>query len=176
MEEKSLEWHINPSGLSNIVVEDMTKFPKWIQEKSHYVGVYKFFELPLKIGKMSEFSLIVNVGMHFVSIYGTKQFILYIDPYGLPMMQKQMREYFSVRDIFSRPIYFNPKQIQDTLSTHCAMFCTLFVLHLEAKRLPNLFPSYQNERLIFSGKDLKKNDTICEKMIKKIISNTSEFV
>lgn len=169
MGENKIEWHLNENGASNILIEDLLSFPNWLQP--HFKGVFTYFELiPDKI-LFPSFSAVVNIGRHFVTIYGEENFILYIDPFGSPIPHEEIYSFFS-QDPLKRYLYWNRKTVQDMQSSHCGLFAALFTLHLEAKR-NNQFATYKDKLLSFYGKNnLLKNDALCVKYIKNIFECT----
>lgn len=162
----TLEWHINKNGLSNILLEDLMKMAMNDVADSAYQGVYTHFNIPSSLKQLPNFSIIVNVGAHFVAIYATPQYILYLDPFGTPIMQANIVHTLTSEE-YDRPIFTNCRQVQALDSTHCGLFSCLFVLHLETKRLQT--PFYKDVQLKFVSKNLTKNDFLCIKYLKRII-------
>lgn len=161
--EQTLKWHLNRDGLSNKLLDDLMRMT--LPENDCYSGVYPYTEIPASLASTLHFSVIVNVGQHFVAIYGEPEFILYLDPFGIGITHDEITHGFGM----ARPIFCNKKQVQDLKSTHCGLFSSLFIIHLERKRSGD--SGYQNTVLNFytEAEELKNNDKLCVQYIKDAI-------
>ena len=57
-----------------------------------FKGVFTVVNLPpFSIFNNEFFTLIINIGAHFISIYSSPNYILYIDPFGLPCLNTQLK-------------------------------------------------------------------------------------
>ncbi len=137
-----------------------------MSDASAYQGVFTYFNIPPSLKRRPHFSIIVNVGAHFAAIYAAPQFILYLDPFGTPIMQADIVQAITSAK-HDRPIFTNCRQVQALDSTHCGLFSCLFVLHLETKRMQT--PFYKDVQLKFVSSNLAKNDLLCVKYLKRII-------
>ncbi len=158
-DESELKWHLNANGLSNEVIEDLLNFTNF---SIPFFGVKSMFAIPLKIASKDCFSLIVNVGAHFVCIYGTPKQINFIDSFGRkPSVYDKCVTRFLKK--CNRPVYYNARQIQDLTSSFCGMYAAMFCLFFAGKHRNNV------NTLSFSDKNLLINDTKCYKYIKQLI-------
>ena len=110
--------------------------------------------------KYSPFTVICNPGAHFVTIYCTPQYVLYLDPFGKECRQKDVKKFLSR---LSSHIFHNRTQIQHTTSNHCGLYALLFALYLD--REP------QHMKLKFSTRSKNKNDKLCVTYIEKLIKS-----
>lgn len=154
---------MNLKDLTNIQIDD------FLFSKSRYFeGVFSCNSIPKNIGKKETFFIICNLarknkkGTHFITIISHKNEILYIDSFGLPCENLDIKT-FLVKT--KKNIYFNTKTIQDPLSNFCGYFCILFVLFFE-----NILLNKSIIKLTFYPSNLLyKNDNLCLQYIKKII-------
>ena len=159
--------HVRKSGLSHSFIRCLIESMPGIGDD--FAGVYILDELPDFANKKSCWSCIVNLitrsesssGMsgHFVAIIKKEDYYLYLDPYGLPAMHADTR-----RLLKNKPVFYNKKCIQSIRSTHCGLFCILFIarLHCGAKM--------DSSAYFFSENDNdNKNDSRCFNYLNAII-------
>ena len=165
--------HINKRGVTGGVIDDLLRI---INISSRYIGIYALPDLEsLKFSKdKNEIILIVNIGSHWITIAVYKNFVLYLDSYGLPPRQTEMIKFLTrlldqCKGIKTHEIHYNIKQIQAISSNYCGMYAALW-----AKRLDNIMknPEQKNFSMRFySGQienRLRKNDKLCIKYLKSI--------
>ena len=127
-------------------------------------GVYSADRISVGIAALLDFIFVVNleerasttVG-HFVTVVGTPEHVLYIDPYGLPCDNEYINNFMRG---CRRPIYHNEKQIQSFDSVYCGVFAMLFVLYFDKR--PNF-------KLKFKVKNIKDNDKLCMHYLRRIV-------
>lgn len=161
---KTLDWHINQNGLSNHVLTNLLNHLS-VSDK-YYKGVFAFDNIPNNLCNESVFIIIVNIGLHFVTIYATSDFVLYIDSLGKPS-PSNMSFFLSQ---CKRPIFFNNRQIQSFTSTHCGFFAVLFVLFFNGKE-----KGTKMRPIKFHDTNLSSNDKLCTKYIKQIGNSMLEI-
>lgn len=153
-----LEWHVNSQGLSNDVLDNL-------MESSHtcdlYFGTFPFDNLPFEVCKNDKFILIVNVGLHFVCIYGKRDMVLYIDSLGKAPRGQEMKSFLLACE---RDVFFNKKRIQSLVSTHCGLYACLFGLYFCKKENKKTVA-----RMVFEKHNLMKNDQLCLKYLKRLL-------
>lgn len=159
--------------LTNLEIEDFL-FPLM----NHFIGVFSCDTLPWRDINRPQFSLVCNMspagekGSHFIAIYAEKSVIIYFDSFGTPPILNKFIFNFLVKT--KRKILYNENWIQHPLSSACGYFCIYFLLYFEKINLVeknsviiNKFYSHEE------GKNmnyLQKNDVICKKMIRKIVT------
>lgn len=156
-----MEWHLSRRGASNLLLSDLLHF---VGISDRFLGVVPADDLdkltlPLTTGHI----VIVNVGLHFVTLCLDRDFVLYVDPFGQPIANPSVY-HFIKRYYYDAavPIYFNQKRIQHASSSHCALYAALFALHFDGRRGPNAPP------LRFAPRHLWKNDARCLAYLKNI--------
>jgi hypothetical protein len=128
------------SGLTNVYVD-------WLISKlsSSFIGVYA--DIPTIIHQMPRFSLVCNVGYHFVAIIGFPDRLIYMDPLGMqPLCSWALK--FLQED--HRPHLVNAVTFQHPLSLFCGFYCAFFILFYESSNHGILQP--------FQFDDLSQND------------------
>lgn len=155
---KSLSWHLNKNGLSDTLMKDLLQKAN---VSSLFHGVFPLNEIPVILTSTPSFVIIVNIGYHFVTIYGTSSYIYYIDTFG---KRPPPDLYHSFLNACQRSVFFNPIQIQSVKSTHCGFFSCLFTI---------FFCRKPKHRLKFHKKrsDLLKNDKKCIEYLKQLSGN-----
>jgi hypothetical protein len=144
-------------GLTNIYIESVLS-----ERCINFKGVFSCDNIPQHFAKLDQFSIICNfakeneTGSHFVSIIAFKEYVLYIDSFGIPCFNPSLQLFLSKT---LRPIMFNTIQIQDFTSNFCGFYCILFVLHFNAQ---------VRTKMTFSN-NLPENDAICLKYIKTLL-------
>lgn len=156
-DSESISWHINSDGLSENVLSDlMSQFTNLRM----YKGVFPYNHI--KVNDKENFSIIVNVGFHFVAICVYDSFVLYIDPLGSPV--PFLPELILFLTNLKKPIFFNRKQIQSKKSSHCGFFSCLFCIYFEY----NLMNEQTHLTLSFHKKELITNDELCISYINRL--------
>lgn len=136
---------------------------------SDFKGVYSADRIPKRLAAEGTFLLVVNLAKereadgHFVCIAASRAALLYLDPYGLPCVQ---RDVLSFLRRCMRPVKFNARPLQRTESNYCGFYAILFALYLD-----NSSPWRKNRNfaLSFHTSDLSKNDKICVGYIKRML-------
>ena len=151
---KFINSHIKPDlGITNDFIHDITAE---ICSKI-YQGLYPANEIPPKLAKKTDFSIIVNVGRHFVSIIACESYIIYIDPFGIPCLEPFTATFLKK---CKRPILYNKKPIQSVKSKYCGLYAVLFVLYYD--------PPIVKIKMKFDN-NWEKNDQRCISYIKKLL-------
>lgn len=125
-----------------------------------YKGLYTSITPPTnQLSKLNSFTIIINVGGHFVTIYAKENFLIYIDPFGLPCFCKSILNFMQN---CKRPIFRNNLAVQSFKSKYCGLFAILFVI---------FFDKPQNKLILkfHPSKFLFKNDSLCLSYLKKLI-------
>ena len=100
-------------------------------------------------------------GSHFVALSVKKGEVLYVDPYGLPCINKYIQSSFSKYGI--NKIYYSKKPIQSSLSLFCGYFCLAFLICDERGM------SLKEFLTLFKAHDVQANEKIAAKLIKRAI-------
>lgn len=166
----TLDWHINKSGLSNTVINDLLNL-SGISSK-YFKGVFPYDNLPENISQLDNFSIIVNIGLHFVTIYAEEKFVYYIDSLGGSINNVHVKSFLCSG--LKRPIYFNKRQIQSLMSSHCGLYTALYILFMEGSKREKKLLSIKKLKFFSSG-DLLRNDKLCVKYIKILCNNMIEI-
>ena len=137
-----------------------------------YKGLFSPQEIPFqKLKKLSHFTIIVHLkGLtigHFVTIYVSPTTIYYIDPYGFPCLDQNVRTFLKkLRNNtkwMKRNIFYNEKQIQHRKSVYCGFYAILYVIYFDSN-------VNQNKVTIKFSNNLFNNDMLCKQYINKLIS------
>lgn len=154
-----LSWHINKEGLSNTVLENLlveSKVP------SSFKGIFSCDNIPLHLTHEKCFSIIVNIGYHFISVIAKNQFIIYIDSFGSPAREVNINDFLLKCE---RPVFYNTSQIQSFSSTFCGFYACLFIIFFSKKSENPLKLSFHTDE-----KKLKMNDALCITYIKILLN------
>ena len=129
-----------------------------------YRGLFLPEELPTKLSSKSAyllkdrpFTIIVNVGGHFVGVYCADQYTIYFDPFGLPCMQTQLKQFLRK---LKQPVFFSKKKIQTISSKHCGLYAVLFVLYHDKPK--------RTFKMQFGRRAGLKNDKLCVQDLHKL--------
>lgn len=127
--QKLLKSHVSQEwGITNDLVQDIAAT---LCPGDTYKGLYMPDQLSRIVSMKSvhrPFTLIVNVGRHFVTIYCHDNYVLYLDPYGIPCVQPHVRQFLNV---LSPNIFFNETKIQTVRSKHCGLYAILFAQYYD---------------------------------------------
>ena len=144
------------SGLTNDFLEKITS-----KLVSNFLGVYSANEdIPGKTQR--SFSLIFNTGrlgregIHFVSLFVTKNTVYYFDSFGDRNIQRDIAKFIHK---LNRKCVMLCKPIQDVTSNFCGFYALAFLLWKERNRSIDTFYS------LFFKRTLKLNDKIVTKFI-----------
>ena len=146
-------------GLSNILIDDILK------SCDTYKGCFSNDNIPNILQKEPQFSIICNLdskyekGSHFICIISFPNFVLYIDPIGLPCFTAPIKEFLHS---LNKPVFENVKQIQHMNSNFCSFYCMLFVSYFNTDKSTR-------EKMFFNSKNLFENDKICVQYLKELI-------
>jgi hypothetical protein len=105
------------------------------------------------------FTMIVNVGRHYVTVYCHKDYVLYLDPFGKPCVQPTVRH---VLQNLSAPLFYNKTRIQCKSSNHCGLYAILFACYYDRAR---------KRKLKFYDRASKKNDKLCVLYLHRLLNN-----
>lgn len=155
----TLHWHLNKNGLSSDLLLDLLKNINI--GKRFFKGVYAVDNIPKHLSRMQCFIIIINVGFHFVTLYGKSDLLVYVDSFGNnppPSLKK-----FLIA--CKRDIVCNTKQIQSLNSTHCGLYAVLYVLFFNTKEM-----RMKCKTLVFEDDVLLNNDDLCIAHIKYYVS------
>lgn len=164
---------IEMSNLSNKDILGMSNFDlEQLGKKCllNFKGVYPSDSFPI-IKKKDElfFSVIFNLsphnedGSHFIAVVKKQNNFYYFDSFGDPCNVISLKNNLS--NITSKIIY-SAKQIQDSKSIYCSLFCLAFILHVQ-KNVSNNIISF----LKLFDNELKMNDRIVKNIVIKEILN-----
>ena len=145
-------------GMTNVMLNRMAKrlCPNL------YRGLYTMYKLK-SISFRPPFSIIVNVGQHFVTAYVTKEYILYFDSYGRKCcITEEMCDFLTK---YNCPVYYNKSKLQSATSTHCGLYALLFAAYVDLARKPF--------ELFFYTRAGKKNDELCKLYLQKIVDHVN---
>ena len=151
-------------GLSNIFIEkNLYKVTK------KFKGVFSSDNIPNKLQNLNDFSIICNlskeneIGTHFITILVKDKEIFILDSLGDTSIFGDVTPInkFLKKVMNRRTLYRNSQQLQSLTSQYCGFYCIYFVLLFEK----NSLPKFQ----IFSKTNLRKNDSIVIKEIKKLL-------
>ena len=114
------------------------------------------------------FSLIINVGGHFVTVVNQPDFILYIDPFGLPCLDPQAHAFLQLcvdnsRSSSVKQVFYNVNKIQNFRSRYCGLYAILFALYFDTPR--------ENYKLRFEKNEQISNNKKFMKYIQEMILN-----
>lgn len=171
---------INRRGMSDVVINELLVMAN---VSDRYRGSYLADNLPQDMARdVQEFIIIINIGLHFVTLHATKKYIFYVDSMGRPILLPQILKFISLRP--GKPaVYYNKSRVQSPLSSHCGLYAALFVLCLDGvdkhtrkrvrRRGRRAVSATETLHILpmqfFKRGDLNRNDKLCVKYLKKII-------
>ena len=132
-----------------------------------FIDVFSSDNIPPEISERNNFTIICNLskcgdkGTHFITIVVDCESVVYIDSLGLPCINEDISKFLNR---LNRPISYNTRTIQHPNSVFCGYYCIFYAL---------LFDSGTNvdkKDFVFSTSNLYKNDKLCIKYIKQLIS------
>ena len=150
---------LNNIGLSEKHIEQFLA-----ANSTTFQGVYACNELPLKLEKKKEFSIVVNLstnehpGTHWISIVAKHNLILYMDSFGLPIFNNYILNFIKN---CKRKIVYNKQQIQSHQSLYCGFYAILFILYYEKNH--NFYLNFHTNK-----HDLILNDKMCINYIQQL--------
>ena len=105
----------------------------------YFEGVHRMKNIPLRLAKKERYFIILYFDQHFVLLYVTPQYIIYMDSDVRELPTDQSCEYLQFIKFLkrchinfpNRLFYINTKQLQGPRSFHCGFFCILFAIYLE---------------------------------------------
>jgi hypothetical protein len=135
-------------GLTN------SEIGNYLKHEKSFLGCFSSDNIP----NILEFpcTLIVNSeksnhpGHHWLAIYLRKDYSLYFDSFGLPVLEEDI---FNFLKKYYKKIIYSKQCIQDINSVSCGLFCISFIKHVHSKQS---FISFLNN---FSLNHLKSNDS-----------------
>ena len=170
-----LQRHVDStSGITNTMLNN---FCALICENgsspSKYMGVFAADEIPISmLREESDFNIVINLTTrasgaidshnlrlgHFVTIHVRPDFVLYIDPIGLPCIQLETQHFLTS---MKKPVFSNEKKIQSLSSPYCAMYAILYTCYFNEPR-PNF-------RIEFADNAKKSNDQKCVNYLRRVV-------
>lgn len=140
-------------GLTNSYLEKTAK--KFLDKK--FLGVYPCNVHPKT--KRRTFSIIFNTGKsdtegeHFIAVNFTLKSIFYFDPFGEPLLNKDII-LFIENNKKKRSLSVNTFKMQDDNSNFCGFYCLAYLISIKRK-MP-----YKKFINLFSIQNKKNNDKI----------------
>jgi hypothetical protein len=163
-------------GLSNLYLLRILNHCKL----QRFRGVFSCDTIPRHIARQKHFTIICNLeeagepGSHFVAIVGKLDVVIYADPLGgaltaaaaaaaavdtlKPQLVKFLAAATAARD---RELVFEVQAVQHPQSAFCGFHAMLQVLYHDVDD--------HNLQIVYHRQDLRKNDIIVIKLIKKFI-------
>jgi hypothetical protein len=152
-------------GLSNLALE------KLLTKCKTFSGVFSCNNIPIELTQKTRFSLICNlsknseVGTHFVAIIAYDDYIIYVDSLGWSCFNADIINFLK---LCSRQVFYNTQKLQAITSQFCGFYAALYVLHFE------MSVEYQKMNSISFSSDLKKNDALCVKYVKRLLIHVNK--
>ena len=144
-------------GMTNVMLNKLAR----ILCPNLYRGLFSVEKLK-SISFRPPFSIIVNVGLHFVTVFVAKNHILYFDSYGKNCIRREMCDFMAK---YNCRIYYNKSKLQKRTSTHCGLYALLFAAYVDLTTKPF--------ELYFYKRAGKKNDELCKMYLQKIVSHVN---
>lgn len=132
-----------------------------------YVGAVTADRIPARLARRKRFQLVVNTTRsdaspdapgHFVLVEANRDYVAYIDPFGLPCLQPDLAAFLRR---CARPTRHNETTIQHPTSVFCPLYCALFALYYHVS------PAWS---LAFSRDDLKSNEDRCMRQLNRLLA------
>lgn len=155
----NLKKHVDKSfGMTNKSVDKLAS----ALCSNYYRGLHMFDKVSaLNLSSKSPWTIIVNVKKHFVTIHMRKQYIFYIDSFGLPCIIDDVCLFLKK---FRRDVFYNKKRIQAVDSMHCGLYALLFALYFDQANIER-----SRIRLQFNKKAGPDNDRLCVSYLSALI-------
>lgn len=171
----SLDFHLSPAGLSAEVIDDLLQ--QGGISARNYRGIFAATELPavdpnkLLLPRRKErirpnkIIIIVNVGRHWTAVClnrprrgQTRGYAIYADPYGLPPMRDDVRDFMKrAGTAVNGEWYYNQQRVQAVDSNYCGLFAALWALRWDKQR-----EGKSRKLKFFKLKHrLRENDKLC---------------
>ncbi len=129
---------------------------------NYYEGMFTAINPPFDyFAQQDKFTVIVNIGSHFITIYADKNFILYIDPLGISVNTYDKRLIRFLKKC-KRKIFYNTKKIQNFSSMFCGLYAILFCKFFDEER------SNDYKLKFYPNGDIK-NDKLCVEYLNKLV-------
>jgi hypothetical protein len=125
-----------------------------------YKGLFNPSTNLLRLNICAPFTIILNVGFHFVCVHTTGKKVFYIDSYGLMCRNRVVWKFLRQ---FKIPIVINRARLQSPKSRHCGMYALLFATYLDLPKKPF--------KLKFHNRARKKNDQLCMLYLDKLVTH-----
>ena len=154
---KEISEHVDAEiGVTNEILDEFAKklCPRL------YRGLFNLTDLK-NLNICAPFTIILNVGFHFVCVHTRGKRLLYVDSYGLRCRNKVVCKFLSG---FKIPIVFNKVRLQSPKSKHCGMYALLFAAYLD-------FPKKPFKLKFHTRAAGKKNDELCMVYLDKLVSH-----
>ena len=155
-------------GMTNVAVNDICL----MLNLKLYQGVHAADRIPSHLHRCRQFTVIVNLATrreaqavgHFITIYAQPEHIFYIDSFGLPCWQKDVRRFLKN---CRRPVVFSDRQLQAVNSSHCGLYAILYTLYFDHPRR-NFHMTFERN---IDGRKNKKNDVLCIKYLNQLVGD-----
>jgi len=170
---KKISRHVDQDrGMTGGLLESLAKN----EAPRYFYGVYLSSNLPnpsdLKKKYSNGFTLIINIvnkkmeGGHFVTLHIRPGLCLYIDSYGMSIMDNSIKKFIRAhKDFFKFEFpHINIRCIQSPFSKACGMYSLLFTKMFEIENLYQMNTKF----IMYWSKNLLLNDKLCMKYLTKI--------
>lgn len=159
-EHVSKDWGMTNDMVNDIAMALCPNLYKGLYMPEHLLRISMAGNI-LQQQQQQPFTMIINVGKHFVTVVSHEKYVLYLDPFGIPCMQPQVRQF--LRGLHSK-IFYNKTQIQQLKSKHCGLYAVLFALYYDVPA--------RSTRLKFDENASEKNDKLCTVYLHKLNKET----
>ena len=141
-------------------------------DRTLFYGIFDAENLPLHLPSIKKnFSIIINVGHHFVFLYWSPLEVFYIDSLGRAITHEKVQAFINNHvDIEKCSVFYNTAHVQSQLSTHCGWYTILFTLYVDrcaARQTGKHFDRFTQLR--FYSHSLLRNDDLCMQYIEKLL-------
>ncbi len=161
---ESVRTHVSPrKGITNVMLDSMARG----MNLKLYRGLFNARELATEktdFDHSSRFTIIINVGRHFVCVHNCGDKLLYLDSYGVSCLNPLVCDYLLQHFGKKTPIYYNKLAIQTLDSTFCGLYCLLFALYLDKRS------NQSKVCLRFTKEPSRRNDRLCMQYMKCLMT------
>lgn len=157
-------------GLSNLFIQNVAgKYAR-----NSFAGTFSSNNIPRNLAERPNFTFICNldkvgeVGSHFVTVVADPENIIYVDPLGLPCLNKDISCFLKQS---GRRVSYNTRTIQHPLSNFCGFYALLYVLHFDySVSNKKKKKTRYNLKLVFKDTQLEENDARCLEYLKYLLT------
>jgi len=144
---------------------------------NHFRGLFDIGRLPVRrLAASRRFTVIINLGIHFVVVHATPDTVVYVDPLGDPCQAARARG-LVVRCARPRALW-NAKPIQSRQSVACGLYALLFARCFDTPVDEWPFDASSELPLRFSRvrsrSGGRRNDARCVRYLKRFIRAAGE--